>query len=195
MPAPRRPQGQAPAPRRPEVPAPRRSQAAPPTAESALQERLTPRQPVRAFLGLGLEPGRPTGLPPGGRRPASRRGRGVAAVRDRPGRRSSRPGGLPQRRGRAVDRPHAARAAGRWPRRPRPRPSGSASSGGARAPSTWTCCWSARRQVDEPDLIVPHPGCGRGASCWSPWPIWPPNWCSATSPPTLPEGYGQPVTL
>ncbi|HEY2430340.1 MAG TPA: 2-amino-4-hydroxy-6-hydroxymethyldihydropteridine diphosphokinase, partial [Acidimicrobiales bacterium] len=32
---------------------PRRSQAAPPTAESALQERLTPRQPVRAYLGLG----------------------------------------------------------------------------------------------------------------------------------------------
>ena len=31
----------------------RRSQALPPTAESALQERLTPRQPVRAFLGLG----------------------------------------------------------------------------------------------------------------------------------------------
>jgi 2-amino-4-hydroxy-6-hydroxymethyldihydropteridine diphosphokinase len=28
-------------------------QAAPPTAESALQERLSPRQPVRAFLGLG----------------------------------------------------------------------------------------------------------------------------------------------
>src|SRR3984957_3107105 len=53
MPAPRRPQGQAPAPRRPEDPAPQRSQAAPPTAESALQERLSPRQPVRAFLGLG----------------------------------------------------------------------------------------------------------------------------------------------
>ncbi len=35
------------------MPAPWRSQAAPPTAESALQERLTPRQPVRAFLGLG----------------------------------------------------------------------------------------------------------------------------------------------
>jgi 2-amino-4-hydroxy-6-hydroxymethyldihydropteridine diphosphokinase len=53
MPVPRRPQGQSPAPRRPQVPAPWRSQAAPPTAESALQERLTPRQPVRAFLGLG----------------------------------------------------------------------------------------------------------------------------------------------
>jgi 2-amino-4-hydroxy-6-hydroxymethyldihydropteridine diphosphokinase len=53
MPAPRRPQGQAPAPRRPEVPAPRRSHPSPPTAEGALQERLTPRQPVRAFLGLG----------------------------------------------------------------------------------------------------------------------------------------------
>ena len=53
MPAPRRPQGQAPASRRPEVPAPRRSHASPPTAERALQERLTPRQPVRAFLGLG----------------------------------------------------------------------------------------------------------------------------------------------
>ncbi len=35
------------------MPTPRRSQAAPPTAERALQERLTPRQPVRAFLGLG----------------------------------------------------------------------------------------------------------------------------------------------
>jgi 2-amino-4-hydroxy-6-hydroxymethyldihydropteridine diphosphokinase len=51
LPAPRRPQGQAPAPRRPQSPAgdaPR-----PPTAERARQEWLTPRQPVRAFLGLG----------------------------------------------------------------------------------------------------------------------------------------------
>ena len=53
MPAPRRPQGQAPSPRRPEVPTARRSHASPPTAERALQERLSPRQPVRAFLGLG----------------------------------------------------------------------------------------------------------------------------------------------
>jgi 2-amino-4-hydroxy-6-hydroxymethyldihydropteridine diphosphokinase len=51
VPAPRRPQ--APAPRRPHAPVPRRSQALPPTAESALQERRTPRRPVRAFLGLG----------------------------------------------------------------------------------------------------------------------------------------------
>ena len=50
--APRRPHSPAPAPRRPSGPASRRAQAVP-TAESALQERLTPRQPVRAFLGLG----------------------------------------------------------------------------------------------------------------------------------------------
>ncbi len=51
MPAPRRPPG--PAPRRPQEGSGRRPQAPPPTAESAIQERLTPRQPVRAFLGLG----------------------------------------------------------------------------------------------------------------------------------------------
>jgi 2-amino-4-hydroxy-6-hydroxymethyldihydropteridine diphosphokinase len=47
----RRPQGQAPESRRPQSPAgdaPR-----PPNAERALQERLTPRRPARAFLGLG----------------------------------------------------------------------------------------------------------------------------------------------
>jgi 2-amino-4-hydroxy-6-hydroxymethyldihydropteridine diphosphokinase len=51
VPASRRPQGQFPAPRRPQPPG--GDAPAPPTAESALQERLTPRQPVRAFMGLG----------------------------------------------------------------------------------------------------------------------------------------------
>ena len=39
----------------------------------------------------------------------------------------------------------------------RPRPTGCARSGGVRAPSTSTCCWSATSEVDEPDLVVPHP--------------------------------------
>jgi 2-amino-4-hydroxy-6-hydroxymethyldihydropteridine diphosphokinase len=55
VPASRRPQGQFPAPRRPQPPG--GDAPSPPTAESALQERLTPRQPVRAFLGLGSNMG------------------------------------------------------------------------------------------------------------------------------------------
>jgi 2-amino-4-hydroxy-6-hydroxymethyldihydropteridine diphosphokinase len=51
MPAPRRPQGPAPAARRPQAPG--GDAPAPPTAEKARRERLTPRQPVRAFLSLG----------------------------------------------------------------------------------------------------------------------------------------------
>jgi len=47
----RRPDRQAPAPRRPHPPA--GDAPAPPSAESAVQERRQPRQPVRAFLALG----------------------------------------------------------------------------------------------------------------------------------------------
>lgn len=47
----RRPAPQAPGPRRPHPPA--GDAPSPPTAESALQERRQPREPVRAFLALG----------------------------------------------------------------------------------------------------------------------------------------------
>ena len=147
---------------------PRRSQAAPPTAESALQERLTPRQPVRAFLGLGIEPRRPraylraavdrfptsprcrrcTRPTPSAVLPA--RGRTSTAWWScgRPGRRRELlvggPGG--GSRGRAA----SSRAVGpAHPRRGR----------------------AARRRRDRSTsrtLIVPHPRCGGGASCWSP---------------------------
>jgi 2-amino-4-hydroxy-6-hydroxymethyldihydropteridine diphosphokinase len=49
--APRRPQSQAPASRRPQRPA--GEAPPPPTAQSALEERRKPRIPVRAFLALG----------------------------------------------------------------------------------------------------------------------------------------------
>ena len=105
----------------------------------------------------GVQPRRPAGLSAGRGGSAARRRRGFPGVRDRPGRRAPRPGRLPQLRGRAVDLPHPARAAGGRPRPPRPPPNGSASSAGAPAPSTSTCCWSATSRSTEPDLIVPHP--------------------------------------
>lgn len=51
MPAPRRPNSPAPASRRPEAPG--GDAPSPPSAESALAERRSPRPKVRAFLGMG----------------------------------------------------------------------------------------------------------------------------------------------
>ena len=96
--------------------------------------------------------------------------RGVAGVRDRAGRRPEQPDYLNAVV--AVDtdarRPCAARvgAAPRGRRR-----TGSAASAGGRARSTSTCCSSATRAVDEPDLVVPAPADGTsGRSCSPPSP-------------------------
>ena len=82
----------------------------------------------------------------------------------------------------------AARPAARGRRAPGP-----ARSAGGRGPSTSTCSWSATRQVDEPDLVVPHPRMTERAFVLVPLADLDPRW--AASDPARPDATCGPTGL